>query len=135
MSKKAHWHYLDLYRVNLHAATTRRQLRDLLTTFTAMEDPTAQAATPGGSTAGWRGDTDGVESYHVVWWIDAESHADPAALVNTVAHEAMHGAGIILRHLGADVNPDTICDEPTAYLVGFLTEWLWSAAAPVFAQS
>lgn len=131
MSRKKHgWLYLDLYRVNLHVATNPDQLRDLLRTFDQMEDPTVRDDPPAASTAGWLGDTDGVKSYHVVWWIDAPSHSaeDLDRLVNTVAHEAMHGAGMIWRNIGAQLDATAITDEPLAYLVGFLTEWLWSAA-------
>jgi hypothetical protein len=123
---RATWLYLDLYRVNLHVATNPAQLRDLRKDF-ELEDIGEHV---GGATTGFLGDTDGVSSYHVVWWIAAGSHEpeDLGRLVNTVAHEAAHGAAAIWKWIGADIDVEILRDEPYAYLVGFLTEWLWEAA-------
>ena len=47
---------------------------------------------------------------------------DPAELINTCAHEAAHVAGQILEEVGADYDG---ASEPHAYLVGWVTQWLW----------
>lgn len=47
-------------------------------------------------------------------------HATPTEHLTTCAHEAAHAAETILR--GAATEPT---GEPLAYLVGWLTAWLW----------
>ena len=58
-----------------------------------------------------------------VWvvWINADQHADPAARVNVCSHEAVHVTLGLLDHIGAK----NLSDEPTAYLLAWITEWLW----------
>ena len=43
--------------------------------------------------------------------------------INTVAHEAYHGAGLILDHITQEYDGSS---EAAAWLVGWLSEWIWS---------
>ena len=44
--------------------------------------------------------------------------------VNTVCHEATHGAAYIFQTIGQELDDGS--EEPFAYLTGFIAEFLWS---------
>lgn len=48
---------------------------------------------------------------------------DPREVINTCAHEAAHVAGQILDAANAEYDG---LNEPFAYLVGWITQWLWT---------
>lgn len=127
---KHYYHFLDIYNINILVAVTKPQLKKMLKELPAMSDPTKKHERPAGATAAIIGTTDGIKSYHVAFWIDKKMCAKVKSnkhskLAEICAHEATHGAGMIWRHIGADINHDTLRDdEPMAYLVGWLTELL-----------
>lgn len=112
MARRTHRsHLLDIYGIWIHLATDPRQWRSLQRHFTSPEDvPTVLGF------AGWR---DG----DIVLFVDLGAHTgDTLALVDTVAHEATHAAGAILDHVGEQYDGTS---EALAYLVGWLTKWVW----------
>lgn len=65
----------------------------------------------------------GVPMPVIVIYIDPEQHGgEVAQLVNTCAHEAQHATSQLFEYIGH--NP-VGADEPSAYLVGALTQWLY----------
>lgn len=113
-------HVLDIYGVHLHLATTRRDwatLRRKLTFMGAAPKSLGQAAF-----ACWEPKGAGKSVPHLVLWINLADHAgDLLELLNTCAHEAAHGTSGILEWAGHD----KAGDEPHAYLVGWLTRWIY----------
>ncbi|WP_426243715.1 hypothetical protein [Nocardioides sp. LHG3406-4] len=112
-------HLLDIYGVELHLATTRRDWAGLRRSFDFLDRDTPKESFGHTTYATRRGG-----ERHLIFWIDATRVGGD--LVDTCAHEASHGAGRILECVGHRV-PGT--DEPHAYLVGWLTRWLWEAAS------
>lgn len=58
---------------------------------------------------------------HLVFHVDPATAASLADLADTCAHEASHGAADIMDWIGHEDG-----GEPLAYLVGYLTGWLFS---------
>ena len=120
MTKGLIRHQLDVYETHLHLATTPRawaKLRAEIPGLSKHIDKYAGLTTM----ATWVADV-GMDQAHLVFWINVKAHADePAALVNTCAHEATHGARAIFKDRG-ERKPSS---EAEAYLIGWLTEWLW----------
>lgn len=113
-------HKLDVYGIELALATDAPQWATLARQLTFLDAETPEDA--GQSTfAVWQPDT-GPVTPHLVIWVAANSHVSLAGLVDTLAHEASHGAGQILQWIGHEVEGT---DEPHAYLVGWLTRWLF----------
>lgn len=123
---KHHKHLLDIYGVHLHAATNKREWRAMRRALPALESEGPEKPTSAGTT--WiitrRPKPGGLPIPHVAFWVDRKNHADVGELIDTCAHEASHGANRILEHIGTDVSGG---NEPHAYLVGWLTRWLWDA--------
>ena len=115
---------IDLYGVEVYLATNRRQFGTLRRKLPFL-DPAPDYA---GSTdfAVFKPKGQGLTSGHLVFWVDVENHDSTRELVDTLAHEASHGAGRILGWIGHKVDET---DEPSAYLVGWLTGWLWENIA------
>jgi hypothetical protein len=66
---------------------------------------------------------DPLAGFHVIVYIDvAANQTRPGVLINTIAHESAHAAGMILDHFGQPYDGDS---EAHAYLVGWIAEWLW----------
>jgi hypothetical protein len=117
-------HTLDIYGVEIDLVTTRREWSTLRRRLSFLDkDPTQY----GGLTtfAVWQ-PKDGLTVPHLVFWINTAQHGDQASLIDTLAHEASHGAGRILDNIEHKVEAT---DEPHAYLVGWLTAWLWTAVS------
>ncbi len=118
---------LDIYGVNLHLATTERDwkwLRRHLPYVKEMPDSAGHS-----HFAVWEPNNDGLPLPVLALWIRDELNEDPAELIDTCAHEAAHAAGQILSWIGHDFRGDGGVDEPHAYLVGWLTKWLWENAS------
>ncbi len=116
-------HWLDVYDACLHLAPDRKAWARLRRDHDILaEEPGAQGRT---TFAVWQPDEPGHSEPHLFVFIDVATCANkPADLVNICAHEATHAAGQLLSHLGhKELNGS---DEPHAYLVGWLTEWLWT---------
>lgn len=113
--------HLDIYDTGLHLARTKREwasLKRKLKIPDQCPDSAGQA-----TFATFHPNDGGITQPHLILWIDIKSHRTRAELVNTCAHEAAHAATSLLDHLGHQIK---VSDEPHAYLVGWLTEWLWS---------
>jgi len=59
--------------------------------------------------------------YHVIVYVELVKRTD-AYIINTISHEAVHAAGMVLSHSGQDYDGMT---EAFAYLVGFIAEYVW----------
>lgn len=64
----------------------------------------------------------GLPRAHLVVWVNVDHHETLPQLVDTIAHEATHGALRILEWVQVPVNGDS--SEAYAYLVGWLTRWM-----------
>lgn len=122
MSQPAH-HVLDVYGAHIHLATDRRAWATLRRRYSGMVDTVPESA-------GWcriatfHPKGGGITELHLVLWVDvAAHHAQPGELLDTCAHEATHAALALMDHIGHD--PRGSADEPIAYLVGWLTRWMW----------
>lgn len=119
-------HVLDVYGVHLHLATTRRQASRLHRLYPAL----GKISMP----TGWGGCAKfghvppiGIAQLHLAFWVDVAGHrGDLGALLDTCAHEATHAGCLILDDCDADYDGNS---EPLAYLVGWLTRWLWEQVA------
>jgi hypothetical protein len=121
-----HSHVLDVYGVHLHLATNRRDWATLRRRFDFLpKSPDAIGLT---QFAIWHPKRGGPHVPHLVIWIDI-ANLEPIDLVDTAAHEAAHGAGQILQYLGHDFRGEDGTDEPHAYLVGWLTRWIFQGCA------
>jgi hypothetical protein len=107
-------HLLDIYDVQLHAATTKRQWNNLRRTHHQIPKLGRVCAYTTFFGDGKRG--------ILVFYLDARMKPD--RLVQFAAHEATHGAGLLFDEMAATYNGES---EPFAWLVGWLTRWLWEA--------
>lgn len=115
-------HLLDVYGVDLYLLTNRRDWATLRRRFTSLGDaPTSDGATQLGHFVPDQGGR--VEACSIIWISGLVS--DDLDLVEVCAHEASHAAGQILHWAGHDFRGDEGGDEPHAFLVGWLTRWLW----------
>ena len=112
-------HILDIYGVHLHLATNKRDWATLRRKLTFLgKAPTSRGLT---HWALWE-PKQGASVPHLVLWVDASQHVnDHLDLINTCAHEAAHGASEILEW----ISHSKAGDEPHAYLVGWLTQWIY----------
>lgn len=122
-------HLLDVYSVRVHLATTRKDWAKLRKKLGIEPlDVDCHGLT---QHATWRANDGTSAEQHVLVYLDVRGcDGDPRALVNVAAHEATHAATMLLRHYGHKIRGH---DEPHAYLVGWLTEWLWTHASPELA--
>ena len=113
-------HTLDVYAVELHMATNRRDWATLRRRFDFLRQaPDAMGST---QSAQWKPKRPGPEPWHVIIWVDTARHDDRLSLIDTCAHEATHAVDSLMQHIG---HTPTGSDEPRAYLAGWLTRWLW----------
>lgn len=120
-------HNLDIYDAVLHLVSTVAQYERVCT----------ELAGPDGGWRPWHsvgqvqtfhsGDgTDGLPEFHVVICMDGRvlTHEDTQLgdRIRLSAHEATHAAGLILDHAGQEYDG---VSEAQAYLVAWLTEWIW----------
>lgn len=115
-------HTLDIYDAQLYLATDRRQWRAIRRRATFIDD---QAPNSAGLAhfATWHPDDGGMTLPVLVLWVNLAQHRTLADLADTLAHEASHAASQLLHHVG---HQPSAVDEPHAYLVGWLTRWMWS---------
>lgn len=113
------FHTLDIYDVELHLASTAGQWKKLRKhlDFLAETAPTAQGQA---TFATWT-PREGAATPVVVLWVNATAHHSQPELIDTCAHEATHAAQLILEFIGHQ--PQGV-DEPSAYLIGWLTRWM-----------
>lgn len=117
-------HVLDVYGVHIYLATTKREWSTLRRKLSFLDGP-APSAMGQASWALWQPKV-GKSIPHLVFWLNLAAHqGDQVELVDTCAHEAVHGASNIFDWIGHQVAGD----EPHAYLVGWLTRWLYEQAA------
>lgn len=114
-------HQLDVYDVELHLATNRRDWSTLRRRLPFLDKGAPESAGMS-QLATWHPKKRGLPQPIVVLWVDLANHLTSSELVDTLAHEASHAAGQILDRVGHEVKG---VDEPHAYLVGWLTRWLW----------
>jgi hypothetical protein len=117
---KPRTHTLDIYRAELHMATDRRAWAALRRRFPYLDK--APAAAGLSQFATFHPNDGGHTVPILVLWVDVKAHRGAGELVETCAHEASHAASQLFEHVGHDVKGT---DEPHAYLVGWLTRWLW----------
>ena len=119
---RPHRHHLDIYDADLWLATNASQWRALARMIgDVIEDDPPDLA--GQATfATFHPDDGGMVTPTSVLWIAVAAHKTPAELVNTCAHEAAHAAGHLLGHIGQEYGD---ANEAHAYLVGWLTQWMW----------
>mgnify|MGYP003336208133 CR=1 FL=1 len=119
-------HTLDIYGVELNLATNRRDWATMRRRLTWLaEKPTSAGLC---SFATWHPKGGGATVPMLALWVDVANH-EPIELVETCAHEAAHAAGQMLDYLGHDVRGTGGTDEPHAYLVGWLTRWMFEGCA------
>lgn len=121
MAKRHRSHILDIYGVHLHVATSLKGWKQLRRHLTFLDEK------PGGlgfvHHATWHPDDGSAHTTHVAILINDEAHqGDLLNLLDTCAHEAAHAAGHILDYIG---EPYGGASEPHAYLVGWITRFLW----------
>jgi hypothetical protein len=118
------YHEMDVYRTELYLARRPSEWRALRKKIDAIDDDVPNCA---GMThfLEWEPAT-GQRRHIEVFWIDTVNADNVAQLINTCAHEATHAASSMFNWLGHHLNGD----EPSAYLVGWLTEWLWDNTSP-----
>ena len=118
MSAARH-HILDIYGVHLHLATTQREWSTLRRKQTwLVKKPNASGLA---CFATFHPKKPGPVVPHLALWVDVALCADPLELVEICSHEAAHGAAQILEWVGHEIKGS---DEPSAYLVGWLTRWM-----------
>lgn len=61
-------------------------------------------------------------------WIDVAAHPDLRGAVTTAAHEAVHACTHLLDHVGEEYAGRS--SEALAYLVDWMTGWLYDLVAP-----
>lgn len=127
MPKLYRSHLLDVYRVWVHATGTPKGWARLRTRVDCLEeDPAALGYTEGVEWVPDPGTGPHPSEYHVAVFVDVEAHqGNEARVVETCAHEATHAATMMLNHLGQQL--DDVGLEAHAYLVGWLTSWLWTS--------
>lgn len=120
-------HTIDIYGFDLYLATTPAEWKRLRKYLGGNKCP-LPSEPPDDCLAQTRFLTfephDGTASTPViVFWVNVKKHRTTGSLVRTLAHEAHHGTGELLDHIGH--HPHEQGDEPGAYLAGWLTHWLW----------
>lgn len=119
-------HCLDIYSIWVHVATSAKdwdalsESKDL-----GLSDPGTALGMTQHATQDLPG---GVERHHICFYLNRKAFKTRslAVTVETVAHEAVHGAGMVLSIVEHEVE-DLGGDEPFAYLAGWLTQWLFKA--------
>lgn len=114
---------IDVYGGWLHVASTRKQWKAL-----------RKQHAPLGKSPGSMGlthlfvDRSEQNAPHIAVWIDvAAMKDDEAALVDTIAHEAVHVAAHLLDHVGQAANGHD--SEALAYLTGWTAARIWETVS------
>jgi hypothetical protein len=116
-------HMLDIYGAWLHLATDKRQwsaLRRQHKGVDLVEDLDSDGICQ------FVIHTDhGTHTPHLFMFLNVKTHGDDhLRLTETCAHEATHAAAQLFDHIGQKGGDS----EALAYLVGWLTRWLYEAA-------
>ena len=115
---------LEVYGAEVYLATAKPAWRALARRIKALDKAPPESA--GLATfATFHPNDDGLVRPVLVIWLDRAMHKTMADVINTAAHEATHAASHLLNHIGHTIRES---DEPHAYLVGWLTEWIWDNA-------
>lgn len=115
-------HTLDIYGVQLHLATDRRDWAALRRRLPYLQKTPDSLGISHFAT--WHPADGAPPVPHLAIWINA-AHLELHDLIDTAAHEAAHGASQILHWTGHDFRGIDGTDEPHAYLVGWLTAWIY----------
>lgn len=118
-------HTLEVYGAQVHLATSSRDWSRLRRKLSFVDEKPPESAGLS-QFATFHPDKPGPTVAHVVLWLNSEQHGTASDLVNTIAHEAAHAASQLLDWIGHDTRGT---DEPHAYLVGWLTQWMWDNTA------
>ncbi len=118
-------HSLDIYGADLHLASNRRDWSTISRRLGV--DRSLSEATGGTVFVRWEPAGGGRAVPTLGFWISPDQ--SPADHVDTCAHEAAHAATLLLTYVGHDVRGTDGADEPSAYLTGWLTRWLWENTA------
>ena len=110
-------HQLDVYGAWIHVTRSRKAMRAMRKTYGVKIPKKLEVL---GLTA-HASDRDG--SMHFAVFLDKQ--LDGAGLIEIVAHESAHLAGMLLDSIEAEYDGRS---EPFAYLVGWATSWLWQVA-------
>lgn len=115
-------HTLDIYDTNLHLCWRRDQVARLRKDMPGTDEIPVDS--DGATITVLELLEGGGNAQHLIVWVDRKGLADRphSQLVNTCAHEASHVAGSILSRLNANTDPS---EEHVAYLIGWVTEWIW----------
>lgn len=111
-------HLLDIYGTRLHLATTPGQWRRLCRQYEQLDPDMAQ----GNGCSSLFGE-DGV--VHLAFYVSRRLATGKR--IEVAGHEAAHGAGLLFEDIEAKYDA---LSEPFAWLVGWLTRWLWEATTP-----
>lgn len=120
MSGYAH-RTLEVYSVEVHVVWSRKAWRRLRKRLPWIGKADAAGLTCWSVWCPNKG-TRGLARGHLVLWVDVDNHDSLPLLVDTMAHEASHGALRILEWVQVPVKGDS--SEAYAYLVGMLTRWM-----------
>lgn len=117
-------HQLDIYGAWIHVATDRKAWRSLRRRLPSLDkDPGALGA----FSITLHEAPSGKVTPHLSVWLDINACDDKTELVDTIAHEATHAAVALLDHIGQAYDSDN--SEALAYLIGWISGWLWEACA------
>lgn len=108
-------HLMDVYSAWLHLATTRAQYRQIGKSRNLAVSKVKSA----GLTEMFTHARSGLVEFSV--YVDTR-HQTAEELLELCAHEATHVAGMLLDRCGTAYDGES---ETLAYLVGWLTMWLW----------
>lgn len=107
-------HQLDIYGVWLHLALTRHEWATLRR---------RHAKLPPIASYGLSSLVQDDDDAHLCLYVAADKLAgNPQGLTEILAHEAAHGAGMILDFIDQEYDGQS---EAHAYLVGYLAAWMW----------
>lgn len=112
-------HTLDIYGTELYLVTNRRDWATLRRRLSYLDKAPASAGLA--AFAAFEPKNGSITTSHLALWIDVAAHRSDLDLIDTAAHEASHAAGQIFEWINHDVRGT---DEPSAYLVGWLTRWI-----------
>lgn len=110
-------HRLDIYGTHIYATSTKRGWSNIRRRIGSLRDVDVEG---GGQTSEvWFVPSSGAHhEQHIAVYVNPnDSDLDQ---LDTIAHEATHVAQMIFDAKNADMN-----SEPFAYLVGWLTAWLY----------
>lgn len=120
-------HRLEAWDVDVYVVDTHRDRARVITDAGGLVEEASEWTSAGQVQTLHQGDgSDGVPEFHAIICIDRRvldhETTTPAEQIKLCAHEADHAAGLILDYCG---QPYDGASEAHAYLVGWLTSWVW----------